>query len=106
MPSGNPAIPGPSERPAHITRKVTTLSRFSITCPLKTLAGWSELARDRPNLFGRACDLEETLNARRAALDRDEVFLTRTGRPLADAISAAQDELPFDPGCDSGWCMT
>ncbi|MFE2149025.1 phosphoadenosine phosphosulfate reductase [Streptomyces lavendulae] len=75
-------------------------------CPLKTLAGWSELARDRPALFGRACDLEETLNARRAALGRDEVFLTRTGRPLADAIRAAQDELPFDPGCDSGWCMT
>lgn len=75
-------------------------------CPLKSLAGWSELLRDRPVLFERACELEETLIARRAALDRDPVFLTRTGHPLAEAVTAAQDELPMDVGCDSGWCMT
>ncbi|MFD8985396.1 phosphoadenosine phosphosulfate reductase [Streptomyces sp. NPDC059564] len=75
-------------------------------CPLKSRAGWAELLRDRPVLFERACELEETLTAPRAALDRDPVYLTRSGRPLAEAVTAAQDELPFDVGCDSGWCMT
>ncbi|MCY0918293.1 MULTISPECIES: phosphoadenosine phosphosulfate reductase [unclassified Streptomyces] len=75
-------------------------------CPLKSRAGWSELLRDRPVLFERACELEETLNARRAALGRDPVYLTRAGRPLTEAVGAAQEELPLDVGCDSGWCMT
>ncbi|MCY0939241.1 phosphoadenosine phosphosulfate reductase [Streptomyces sp. H34-S4] len=75
-------------------------------CPLKSTAGWRELRRDRPGLFERACELEDTLIARRATLGRDPVFLSRAGRPLHEAVSAAQDELPLDVGCDSGWCMT
>ncbi|MEU3050822.1 phosphoadenosine phosphosulfate reductase [Streptomyces sp. NPDC006984] len=75
-------------------------------CPLKPLGSWAELKRDRGELFDRACLLEDTLNARRSLLGKDPVFLTRTGRPLAHAVSRAQDELPLDLGCDSGWCMT
>ncbi len=75
-------------------------------CPLKSMASWAELKRDRGELFDRACLLEETLNARRSALGKDPVFLTRAGRPLPQAVVRAQDELPLDVGCDSGWCMT
>ncbi|MFG2143705.1 phosphoadenosine phosphosulfate reductase [Streptomyces sp. NPDC048696] len=77
-------------------------------CPLKPLSAWREMRRDRPHLFLRACSLEEALNETRiwAGKGNDPVFLTRTGRPLAEAVRKAQDELPFDVGCDSGWCMT
>lgn len=75
-------------------------------CPLKSLKGWAELRRDRPQLFEKAATLESVLISRRKHLGKDPVFLTRTGRPLQDAITSAQDTLPFDPGCDSGWCMT
>jgi hypothetical protein len=63
-----------------------------------------------PHLFARAAELEATLNARRAALGKDPIYLTRHGRPLAAAIPAGADPLPFDDpaggGCDSGWCAT
>ncbi|MFI9228591.1 phosphoadenosine phosphosulfate reductase [Streptomyces rimosus] len=76
-------------------------------CPLKSLEGWKEMRRDRPGLFLRACCLEESLNeTRQWGGMGDAVFLTRTGRPLLEAVEAAQEELPFDVGCDSGWCMT
>jgi hypothetical protein len=68
------------------------------------------MRRSEPDLFARACDLEDLLNGRRAALGRDPVYLTRYGRPLAEAIPAGVDVLPFpddgDGSCDSGWCMT
>lgn len=54
--------------------------------------------------------LEETINERRTALGRDAVYLTRYGRPLAQAIpedgSADGTVDEADGICDSGWCMT
>ncbi|MFD3511986.1 phosphoadenosine phosphosulfate reductase [Streptomyces sp. NPDC058657] len=77
-------------------------------CPLKPLGSWREMRRDRPALFFKACALEKALNESRAwdGKGADPVFLTRTGRPLNRAVAAAQEVLPFDVGCDSGWCMT
>jgi hypothetical protein len=83
-------------------------------CPFHRPSTWAEMRRDRPNLFARACGLEELLNARRAALGKDPVWLTRFNRPLEAAISQAQDMLPgfaepaddTDSLCDNGVCFT
>ncbi|MFI7217898.1 phosphoadenosine phosphosulfate reductase [Micromonospora maritima] len=81
-------------------------------CPFRRPATWAETRRDRPDLFNRACELENLLNARRAALGKDPVYLTRFNRPLAAAVATAQDMLPgFDPAdddalCDNGACFT
>lgn len=81
-------------------------------CPMHRPSVWQDQAREQPDLFDRACQLEDTLNRRRRELGRDEVFLTRFGIPLREAINT--DQLPlFAVGgddqageCDSGWCFT
>lgn len=82
-------------------------------CPFHRPGVWQDMARNEPELFERSAQLEDTLNARRRMLGKDEVFLTRFGKPLRDAIDQTQlsmfelDESPDDDGeCDSGWCMT
>ncbi|WP_262401995.1 hypothetical protein [Actinomadura sp. CNU-125] len=66
------------------------------------------MRRDEPELFTKACQLEKTINNRRAALGKDPVYLTRHNAPLADGTPET-DVLPFDHNdgtCDSGWCFT
>ncbi|MCX5340240.1 phosphoadenosine phosphosulfate reductase [Streptomyces atratus] len=79
-------------------------------CPFRTVEAWRRQRRDEPELFSVAVRLEETINKTRAALGRDSAYLTRYGRPLAEAIPAcgAQEEAgdTGDGECDSGWCMT
>jgi hypothetical protein len=83
-------------------------------CPLRRPSAFGEMRRDRPDLFARACAFEDRLNARRAELGREPVWLTRFNRPLAEAAAPAQDVLPglaLDPGddemtCDNGACFT
>jgi hypothetical protein len=80
-------------------------------CPFKRPSTWSEMRRDRPDLFARACDLEDLLNTRRATLGKDPVWLTRFNRRLADAIGPAQEMLPGfhrddEATCDNGACFT
>lgn len=74
-------------------------------CPFHDAEAWRRLKRDTPDLFDRACHLEDTLNARRQTLGKDEVWLTRSARPLRESVD---DQLVLDglDGCDSGWCMT
>ncbi|MFG3259074.1 phosphoadenosine phosphosulfate reductase [Streptomyces sp. NPDC048172] len=78
-------------------------------CPFQRAETWHERRRSQPELFNRACELEDLLNRRRDDLGKDHVFLTRFGRPLRQVIAEGVDTLPldeFDTGCDSGWCMT
>jgi hypothetical protein len=79
-------------------------------CPFHKASTWSDLARERPDLFDRAADLEETLNRRRAKLAKDPVWLTRFNMPLRQAIDTDQPLLPLldeeDGSCGSGWCAT
>lgn len=84
-------------------------------CPMKRPAEWHELRRTQPDLFERACALEDTLVARRLAMSgkdgkpKDPAYLTGLGRPLREAIPDGVDLLPLaddDSGCDSGHCMT
>lgn len=79
-------------------------------CPLHTTQAWSEMRRDRPEVFAAAADMERRINERLASHDRDPVYLSRFGRPLADALGPGV-QLPMmlddaDGGCDSGYCGT
>jgi 3'-phosphoadenosine 5'-phosphosulfate sulfotransferase (PAPS reductase)/FAD synthetase len=77
-------------------------------CPFHTPAFWARMRRDEPDLFSRACDLEDLLNVRRATLGKDSVWLTRFARPLRDAIPIGQPEFLWEEqdggGCQSGYC--
>jgi hypothetical protein len=79
-------------------------------CPFHKPAVWADMRRTEPDLFEKSAALEDTLNDRRRFLGKDEVFLTRFGIPLRDAIKGDEHEVLFeldDNGtCDSGWCMT
>jgi hypothetical protein len=82
-------------------------------CPFHRPDTWAQMRRDRPDLFTRACALEELLNARRAELGKDPVWLTRFNQPLATAVGAAQHTIPGLDGdaedtvtCDNGACFT
>jgi hypothetical protein len=82
-------------------------------CPLHSPEDWADMRRSDPDLFARACDLEDQLIQRRGQLDKDPVYLTRYGaehgRRLGQVIPAGRDLLPIfdgDADCDSGWCMT
>lgn len=78
-------------------------------CPFHRPQEWSEMRRDEPELFEKAARLEDMINQKREANNKDKVFLTGAGIPLREAITEAQDMLPLgvDWGsCDSGHCMT
>ena len=79
-------------------------------CPFHRPQMWAEMRRDEPELFFKAADLEATLIARREALGKDPVYLTRFAKPLPEAVAEAQEMLPgFSPDmdtCDSGYCWT
>lgn len=80
-------------------------------CPYRKPSDFARMRRDRPALFWKAADLERVLIERRAALGKDPVYLTRFGRPLAEAIGEElQTELDFGTGpgetCDEGYCWT
>lgn len=74
-------------------------------CPFHSRAAWQTMSTDDPEMFDRACALEDTINGKRAALGRDPVWLSDGGVPLRRS-TPDMDALPFDTGCDSGWCMT
>lgn len=76
-------------------------------CPLHRESAWTDMRRDRPELFIAACALEDILNQRRRELGKDHVYLSRFGQPLRDVISEGQGTLfDGDGQCDSGWCFT
>jgi hypothetical protein len=82
-------------------------------CPFHTAEEWRRLARRRPELFEKACQLEDKMHARGQALGRGEFFLTRYGTPLRDLFDGNEtvlfedeDPLGLEAGCDSGHCMT
>lgn len=76
-------------------------------CPNTKLAEWQRMRQERPDLFSKAAELEESLNSR---AERDVyVSLTRTNIRLSDAVGDQKMlEFPDDPDdrCDSGYCWT
>lgn len=82
-------------------------------CPFHRPETWHEMRRSEPELFDKACDLEDLLNQRRDELGKDHVYLTRFNAPLRQAIPDGVDLLPMfdeidpaDGACDSGYCFT
>jgi hypothetical protein len=81
-------------------------------CPFHLPRTFAEMERDKPALFRRAVELERTLNGKRQALGKDEVYLTRFAMPLDRAVrdpraqkNMAAPEMGED-GCDEGACFT
>jgi len=82
-------------------------------CPFHRPQQWSEMRRDEPELFEKAAQMEDVLQARRIKIGKDPVYLTNKNKPLREAIAAAQDGFwttVVDDGdgesCDSGHCFT
>jgi len=81
-------------------------------CPFHSAQTWSELRRDRPDLFEQAAELEDATNARQATNGATtRVWLTRRRKPLREAVAEAQDTLwggggIGEAGCDEGYCWT
>lgn len=79
-------------------------------CPFKRPRVWQDMRRDEPLLFWRAVGVEAHLNQGRLARQQDPVYLTRFGKPLADAIPKdTQVPMDFEAGsetCDEGYCWT
>ncbi|MFE7809294.1 phosphoadenosine phosphosulfate reductase [Streptomyces sp. NPDC057430] len=75
-------------------------------CPFHTVDEWRKQRETEPELFSKSEELERFINSRRAALGRDDVYLTRYGIPLGAAIQSSPRGDHGDGNCDSGWCMT
>jgi hypothetical protein len=75
-------------------------------CPYHDTDAWKRLRRDTPDLFEKACHLEDTLNERRAMLGKEPVYLTRHAVPLARAIEGTEQLPGMGDDCDSGYCFT
>lgn len=84
-------------------------------CPFHKPQYFSELRRDRPDLFEKAAQLEAAINQKRADMGKDDVYLTRFGTPLHSAVPEAQETLfeneawssmDGDGTCDDGYCFT
>lgn len=78
-------------------------------CPFHSAEEWRQLARTRPDLFERACQLEAKLHERGKALGRGEFYFTRYGRPLRELYDGNQLTMlddTMEAGCDTGYCMT
>lgn len=75
-------------------------------CPFKTMRQWQRLHDDTPELFDRAVVLEQTINVRRALLERDAVYLSGALIPLEQTIQGTQHEMDFEDSCESGYCLT
>lgn len=81
-------------------------------CPFKTTDQWVTMRRERPELFAKSVELEQILQARRAALGKDKVYLSSIGgRKEVDLADVIPDQLGLfdweeEEGCESGYCMT
>lgn len=78
-------------------------------CPYHRPQVWAEMRRDRPDLFEKAAQLEDAMNAREN--QHSALYLTDKMRPLREAIGVAQDTFPMfadeigEDGCDEGVCF-
>ena len=73
-------------------------------CPFRGSGYWEELSVNNPDLFFRAVNLEQVLDARRKALGKDGAFLSNARKPLTEAVGFGGADA--DPGeCDDGYCF-
>ena len=83
-------------------------------CPYKTTDQWTTMRQERPDLFAKVVDLERRLNAKRAQLGKDPVYISSVGSRRGQSIDKAVPEqlglfhewIEEQDGCESGYCMT
>ena len=84
-------------------------------CPFKKISEWREMARDEPELFARAVEMEQVMIDRFRVRDEKRGrtgaagFMTRAMVPLAEAVGDPnQVQLDFfcNESCTSGYCAT
>jgi len=76
-------------------------------CPFHRQSVWQEMAEKEPELFQRACELEQFVNERRAKLDLSQVWLSGKHVPLRQIISHynQQSLFEYEATCDiAGYC--
>ena len=78
-------------------------------CPYTRGYQWAEMRRDEPDLFEKACAVEDAINIKRVEQGKPAAYLSRLQSPLRN-MHEAQDLLPiFGPDadtCDEGYCWT
>lgn len=75
-------------------------------CPFHTLKRWQEMRQNEPELFWKSAELEKFINARRASLGMDSVWLTDKLKPLDQATTDMEQGTLFENDlCDSGYCF-
>lgn len=74
-------------------------------CPLHSLTTWRHMKEHEPELFTKSVELEKLINDRRSMLGRDPMWLTRSLKPLDQAVQHTQHEMDFEDTCESGFCM-
>jgi len=76
-------------------------------CPYHSTRAWQDLRTNKPVLFDKAVNLEDTINERRAMLGKDRVYLSSKLKPLTrvttDHIQLSL--LEHDDMCESGYCF-
>jgi hypothetical protein len=77
-------------------------------CPFHRVAVWQEMRQSQPELFQKACDLEEYINKKRAQIGKDQVWLSRGLKPLMQVTTELHQASLFgedDEMCESGYCF-
>lgn len=77
-------------------------------CPYRKRSEWIEMRRESPDLFERAAEIDDHINEKRAALDKDRVYLHPDCVPLRQAVPLQPTLFDYDDSdvCESGYCMT
>lgn len=77
-------------------------------CPFKRRGEWLEMKRRQPELFNKAVELEQHINDKRQALNRDRVYLHPDCVPLNNAVGDQMSLFSDDvlDMCESGYCHT
>lgn len=77
-------------------------------CPYHKRGEWLTMKREEPELFAQACEVEQTINRKRLAINRDGLFLHPDLVPLDRAVGEQMLLFDFDvfDTCDAGVCFT
>lgn len=76
-------------------------------CPHHKVREWRQMAIKTPELFAKACAVEELINAKYKDTG-DTYHLHRSKRPLSEVVATSTADMfeAEDDNCESGYCMT
>ncbi len=76
-------------------------------CPFHSLPVWQEMRNTQPDLFKKACDLEDLMRKRSHALGKGDIWFTDKQKPLATVTTDHVQGSLFEDEqiCESGYCF-